>query len=241
MNTIFGMRNAMFKTREGLLLILGNLKQGERLPSERLLSIRLGVSRMTLRDALQQLELESYISRHPRSGTYVTRPIIESELVLDSFTETMTKRGLEVSTRVLELKTISASKSLAATLMVKEQEPVFFTKRVRLSDNVPISIEELYISKEIVPRLSKSVLTGSLFKFLKEEYQITILRSDFRISAVMSTSKQEKLLELEQKMPLLSMKVIDADQNGNRFMQADCLYRADLYQLKLKSVLVNKP
>jgi GntR family transcriptional regulator len=232
------MQAAIMRAREQILLLLGEQRLGTRLPGERVLSERFGVSRMTLRAAMDILIQEGLIFRSARSGTFVVKPITSSGLGLKSFSNTMTDRGFSVTSRVISLKEIKADKTLAETLRIKTSSIVFKATRVRFGNETPISIEELYLSKDLVPDLTKSALTGSLYSFLKEKHDIVIQTAENRISAHIPTEKEMKLLQIEAGVPTLRMRVIDADQNGNIVMKAICHYRSDLYNLNLQLVSV---
>jgi len=228
------MQAGIMRAREQVLLLLGELRLGSRLPGERVLSERFGVSRMTLRAAMDILIQEGLIFRSARSGTFVVKPITSSGLSLKSFSNTMTDRGFKVTSRVVSFKEIKADKNLAEILRINNHATVFKATRVRFGNDTPISIEELYISKELVPDLSKSVLTGSLYAFFKEKHDIVIKTAENRISAHIPNEVEKNLLQIDEGVPTLIMRVIDADQNGNIVMKAICHYRSDLYNLNLQ-------
>jgi len=228
------MQAGITRAREQVLLLLGELCLGSRLPGERVLSERFGVSRMTLRAAMDILIQEGLIFRSARSGTFVVKPITSSGLSLKSFSNTMTERGFSVTSRVVSFKEIKADKNLAEILRINFHDTVFKATRVRFGNDTPISIEELYLSKNLVPDLSKSVLTGSLYAFLKEKHDIVIKTAENRISAHIPKEAEMKLLQIDAGVPTLRMRVIDADQNGRIVMKAICHYRSDLYNLNLQ-------
>jgi len=228
------MQAGIMRAREQVLLLLGELRLGSRLPGERVLSERFGVSRMTLRAAMDILIQEGLIFRSARSGTFVVKPITSSGLSLKSFSNTMTERGFSVTSRVVSFKEIKADKNLAEILRINIHDTVFKATRVRFGNDTPISIEELYLSKNLVPDLSKSVLTGSLYAFLKEKHDIVIKTAENRISAHIPNEAEMKLLQIDAGVPTLRMRVIDADQNGRIVMKAICHYRSDLYNLNLQ-------
>ena len=228
------MQAAIMRAREQFLLLLCEQKLGSRLPGERVLSERFGVSRMTLRAAMDQLTEEGLITRTSRSGTFVIKPITSSRLTLKSFSNTMTERGFRVTSKVISLKEIKADKTLAETLGIPQDSLVFKATRVRYGDETPISIEELHLSKALVPDLTKNVLTGSLYTFLKEKHDIVIQAAEQRISAHIPSPEEMELLQIDAGVPILRMRVINADQNGKKVMKAICHYRSDLYNLNLQ-------
>src|SRR5881409_4153752 len=99
-------------TRQRVLELIDQLRVGEAIPSERRLSSDLGVSRLTLRAALDELVRDGYLDRRHGSGTYVTEPKISQPLTLTSFSEDMRRRGMTPGSRTLELTTTSAGARL---------------------------------------------------------------------------------------------------------------------------------
>src|SRR5262245_41593200 len=82
------------ETRDRVLDLIERLGVGDAIPSERQLSAELGVSRLTVRAALDDLAREGYVVRRRGSGTFVSEPKIAQELTMTSFTEDMERRGM---------------------------------------------------------------------------------------------------------------------------------------------------
>src|SRR5947209_14133522 len=125
-------------TRGQVLDLVEALKVGQAIPSERQLSQELGVSRLTLRAALDELVRYGYLDRRHGSGTYVTEPKIAQPLTLTSFSDEMRRRGMVPGSRNLELTVTSAGARLARRLQVSPEEPLVRVKRLRLADGEPI-------------------------------------------------------------------------------------------------------
>ena len=92
-------------TRQQVLDLIERLGVGTAIPSERQLSVDLGVSRLTVRAALGDLAREGYLVRRRGSGTYVQQPKISQELTMTSFSEDMRHRGMVPGSRTLSMKT----------------------------------------------------------------------------------------------------------------------------------------
>src|SRR5213594_1968991 len=92
--------------RQRVVQLIRELGIGQAIPSERRLSGELGVSRLTLRAALDELVREGYLVRRHGSGTFVSEPKIAQQLTLTSFSEDMRARGMTPASRTLELKVV---------------------------------------------------------------------------------------------------------------------------------------
>lgn len=226
--------SALQRARQGLFELLAEIPQGGKLPGERLLSEEIGVCRMTLRRAIEDLILDGRLERHPRSGTYVRRPIISSEMRLKSFTEELKKRGMVPTTHVLSLKQIRANKDVAKNLRIPERELIYVATRLRFGDGTPISIETLKISPRLIPEISVRDLEESLYEYFANTFKVKITHAKASVVAHNPTSHEMDLLKVSSKTPCLLMKMIDYDQNGRPVMLAECLYRSDLYELDLE-------
>jgi DNA-binding transcriptional regulator YhcF (GntR family) len=140
--------------RAQVLDLIDRLGVGEAIPSERKLTVDLGMSRLTVRAALDDLVREGYLVRRRGAGTFVSEPKIAQELTMTSFTDDMRRRGLVPASRTLELNTVSAGARLGRLLHVSPSEPVVVVKRLRLADRETMAIEDLHVRASLVPSLT---------------------------------------------------------------------------------------
>lgn len=230
MNTANGIRRA----RQQLLDLLGTLPQGAQLPGERFLAKDFGVSRMTLRRAMEGLTKEGHLLRQARSGTYIQRPMITSQLKLRSFTEEMKSRGVVPSSRVLNFREVRANAEIAVRLGVKQDSKLFRVKRLRLGDNTPIGIELVHISQDVIPVINRKVLYGSLYDWFAAEFNVYVQHASNIVSAYMPTKSECQILEIDGQIPCLHMRMVDTNQYEMPFMTAECIYRSDRYEISLR-------
>src|SRR5215218_8626793 len=106
------------QTRDRVIGLIEGLGVGEAIPSERQLSVDLGVSRLTVRAALDELVREGYLVRRRGSGTFVREPKIAQELTMTSFSEEMRRRGMTPGSRTLGLEVVPAGARLGRFLHV---------------------------------------------------------------------------------------------------------------------------
>src|SRR5919108_1665384 len=149
-------------TRRQVLDLIERLGVGTAIPSERQLSADLGVSRLTVRAALDELAREGYLVRRRGSGTYVQQPKISQELTMTSFSEDMRRRGMMPSSTTLSLTRELAGARLGRLLHVSPSEQILVIKRLRLADGETMAIETLHIPEAFVPGLTAKDLSGSL-------------------------------------------------------------------------------
>src|SRR5918912_2196812 len=122
------------QTREQVVDLIEQIGVGAAIPSERQLSIDLGVSRLTVRAALDELVREGYLERRRGSGTFVREPKIAQELTMTSFSEDMRRRGMRPASKTLSLTTTMAGGRPGRCLLVSPSEKNVVAQRLRLAD-----------------------------------------------------------------------------------------------------------
>src|SRR6267154_569507 len=117
----------------------GDLKVGDQLPTEDSLISRFGVSRITVRRAIQNLVSRGLVEIHRGKGTFVAAPKITHELTeLSGFVEDMHALGRKPTARVIGKEIVAANATVASQLALTKGERVVRIRRVRLADGIPL-------------------------------------------------------------------------------------------------------
>lgn len=224
-------------------IILDKIKTGDYpedglIPSERELSDTLGISRMTVRQALSQLVAEGVLYREKGKGTFVAKPKLEQRNIM-SFSETVSKRGMVPTTKVLHFSREEATEELAAILGIKEKESVYNIKRLRLADNIPVAIEEDFIPEKFCPHIDKFDLTGSLYRILKDNYSHNMHFGDNVVEAAKPSKIEKELLNLPSGTPVLNVTSVMVTDSGLKLFYEKSVYRSDEYKYSIR-VFVNR-
>ncbi|MFZ1881908.1 MAG: GntR family transcriptional regulator, partial [Gaiellaceae bacterium] len=162
------------ETRESVLELIEGLGVGDAIPSERQLGIDLGVSRLTVRAALDELVREGYLVRRRGAGTFVAEPKVAKGININSFSDDMRERGMQPASRTLDLSVIPAGARLGRILHVSPAEPVVAVKRLRLADGEPMAIELLHVRQALVPGMTASDLEqNSFYDLLASRYDLS--------------------------------------------------------------------
>ena len=210
----------------------GQLKPGDRVMSERELTAQFGVSRMTARQALIELENQGYLYRVQGKGTFVSTPKLEQPLAgLTSFTEDMRRRGLEPGARVLAARETVAGRRVARALGIGEAASVYQLERLRLAGGEPMALESAHVPAALVPGLLESGhMEHSLYRILRERYDIHLVRATQSLEAVAANLYEAEMLHVKEGTPLLLLERVARDTADRPIEFVRSLYRGDRYR-----------
>lgn len=210
------------------------LKPGDLLPSEREFSEKHQISRMTVRQAINNLVQNGLLYRVQGRGTFIAEKKFEQPLRgLTSFSEDMQRRGMTPSSQLLNFKIIPATSPIAFDLQIKEYEPVYEIKRIRLADNDPMALETTYIPANLVIGLTEEILNQSLYQFIEQKMNLTITYATQAIEASIADGKEAEYLKIKKGAPTLYIHRTTMLENGTPVETVKSVYRADRYKFMI--------
>ena len=220
------------ETRSQVLDLIEQLGVGEAIPSERQLSANLGVSRLTVRAALDELVREGLLVRRHGSGTFVSEPKIAQELTMTSFTEDMERRGMVPASRTLDLRIAPAGPHLGRLLHVSPSEPVVIISRLRLADRETMAIETLHVRESLVPGLTARDLERmSFYELLLDRYGIDIVGGLQTIEPTVTNETESEALGVPLHSPAFLFERTTRSSSGEIVEYVRSIYRGDRYKL----------
>jgi GntR family transcriptional regulator len=220
------------KTVLSKLILHGEIKPNERLPSERELGEELGVSRMTVRQAIQALIREGFLYTRAGKGTFVSEVRFEQDRLLTGFSEEMLKRGLKPSSKVLEARIIPASNRLAEKLEIHPNSGVVFISRLRMANEQVVAIENAHLPHALFPNLlNHDFSRQSLYSVLRQEYGVRLLFADQIVEAALANHNELRILQLSPPAAVLRMQRITRSEQRVVVEYVESVYRGDRYKL----------
>ena len=220
------------EARERVRDLIEQLSVGDSIPSERQLTQDLGVSRLTVRAALDDLVREGHLVRRRGAGTFVSEPKIAQELTMSSFTDDIRSRGMTPGSRTLELRTVAAGARLGRVLHVSPSEPVVVAKRLRLADRETMAIETLHVRGSLIPGLSKTDLeNGSFYELLRNRYGIEIVGGQQTIEPTVTNEEESAALGVPLHSPAFLFERLTHSATGEIVEFVSSIYRGDRYRL----------
>jgi GntR family transcriptional regulator len=235
MATVGGTKQVATKQSEArsrVLDLIEQLRVGDAIPSERQLTHELGVSRLTVRAALDDLVREGLLVRRHGSGTFVSEPKIAQELTMTSFTEDMERRGMVPGSRTLGLRVTPAGAHLGRLLHVSPSEPVLIISRLRLADRETMAIETLHVRESLVPGLGAPDLEQrSFYEILEDRFGITIVGGHQTIEPTVTNEEESAALGVPLHSPAFLFERTTQSESGEIVEYVRSLYRGDRYKL----------
>jgi len=218
--------------RDRVMDLIESMEVGQAIPSERRLCEQLGVSRLTVRAALDDLVREGHLTRRHGSGTYVSRPKISQSLTLTSFSEDMRRRGMVPGSHTLELSIVAAGARLGRRLQLSPEAPIVRVKRLRLADGEPMALEVLHVPKDIVPGLTRAELENrSFYDLLAERYGVVIASGTQTIEPTVTNEEESEALGVPLHSPAFLFERTTLNDAGRPIEFVRSFYRGDRYQL----------
>ncbi len=210
----------------------GEWQPGMQLPSERELCAQFRISRITVRQALAELEMEGRLVRDQGRGTFVASPRIKQHLTrLTGFTQDMQARGQRPGSVVLRLALARATAPVAHRLRLDARHRnVVLLRRLRTANGEPMAIETAYLSEALCRGiLGEDLSNQSLYQLLAQKCGVTPTRAEQQIEAVACPANEAKLLGVPRGSPVLHLHRTTFSQHDCPFETVESYYRGDKY------------
>jgi GntR family transcriptional regulator len=218
--------------RDALLDLVDDLGVGSAIPPERRLAADLGISRPTLRAAIEELVREGLLLRRHGSGTYVAEPKIALPLTMTSFSDDMRQRGMRPGSRVLSFDEETAGAKLGARLKISPVDSTWAIRRLRLADDETMAIEFLHVPRRIAPTLTRRDLEGhSFYDLLQSRYGITVAAGTQTIEPTVTNDEEAAVLGVPVHAPAFLFERTSTSDKGEVVEFVRSIYRGDRYRL----------
>lgn len=210
----------------------GNFLPDQRLPSERELAVRFTVSRMTVRQALLDLARDGVVYTRTGKGTFVSEPKINQRLqALSGFSQDVSSRGGNPSSRVLEFMVTQPKPEVAFALRLTAEQQIILLSRLRMADGVPLALETSYLPYDRFPNLfSHDFSVESLYSVLEDEYGCILTQAEQTIEAALASKHESELLVLPSPAAIFKMERLTKTSDGLPVEFVLSAYRGDRYK-----------
>lgn len=209
--------------------------EGFRIPTELEMQKEYGLSRATIRQALDELEKDGIIERKRRAGTIVAHQRVRPELIkLTSFSEDIRSRGLLPESKTLSADFILPPIKVQTAFGLEPDEKVWRVVRLRSASGEPYGTHELYLPPQL--RFSPREVTtlNSYYELLAERHNLKPAYATEQLSASVASKQEAALLEIEAGAPLLVAWRTTYTEDNQAIECVKIIYRADRYEYTIQ-------
>jgi GntR family transcriptional regulator len=204
------------------------------LPSENELAEQHGVTRVTVRHALEVLEQEGRIYHLKGKGSFAaSRRIQPAPARLVSMNEQMAELGKVLDTWFISILQMPAPEPVASALELAPGEKVYELKRLQVVDDIPLSLQTAYLPVHLCPRLEDNDLTESLYRLLEIRYGLRLWAGQETLRARAATSSEARLLQVRPGSPVLYSLRVCYGTTGVPVEYLLAAWRGDRYDFKV--------
>ncbi|HEY0827704.1 MAG TPA: GntR family transcriptional regulator [Bacilli bacterium] len=207
----------------------GNWKSGDIIPNENLIASDYGLSRGTVREAMDDLVREGLLTRQRGRGTFVAAPKLEQGILsLYSVHEYTKQTGHIPGSQILEFVTEQANKKVKEHLQLSANSEIYKLVRTRLVDGEPIMYDRVYIPASDFPGLSeKDISNVSLYEILSRDYGVVLGKAHQYFEPVLIDQYESQLLKVDKGSPALLIERVTNRMNGTPVVYSKIIIRGD--------------
>jgi len=220
------------RVRDHLLQLVESHAPGDPIPSERTLCAELGVSRPTLRSAVDELVNTGLLVREHGRGMFVAPAKITQELLAEEHAFSLPQADGVWTSRVLEFATIPAGARVGRRLRLSPAADIVYIARLRLVDGEPMALEYLHVPASAVPGLKPAEMeSGCFYDFLSERHRIHVHEAVQSIEPTVTNAVEARLLGVPELSPALLFERLTSDVTGRPVEYVHSVYRGDRYRI----------
>jgi GntR family transcriptional regulator len=223
-----------WELKESLLAFCAANRPGTLVPAERRLAEEYGISRMTVRQAIQELVVEGRLSRAQGRGTYVAPPKLTHVIALTSTSEAMRAQGVTPSSRTLSVAEVAAPPGVAQRLRLAPETPVVVLERLRYANSECMALDYSYFESARFPGLVEHLVAGrEVYEVLDRKYRSLPVRAEETIEAAVASPRVAGLLDAETGAALLLAQRLGFLADGTPVEWSPTYYRGDRYRFQV--------
>jgi GntR family transcriptional regulator len=216
-------------------ILAGEYAPYERLPSESELMSTFGVSRITVRQALKDLNSEGLVFTSQGKGTFASKPKATQDVQqLQGFDEAMSPKGYKTSARLVSIRERVADREVQKKLQLSEKDKVIEVVRIRYLNHEAVSLDRSFLPLDIGQGLFGEDLTRDIFPIIERQQNLKLGEAEISLEARPADEEVAHQLGLELGSPLMWVERLTRDQNGRPIDYEYLAIRGDSYKYSFK-------
>jgi len=224
--------------RNGILS--GKYNPNEQLPLEKEMCEYYGVSRITIKKAVDELVIQGLIIKRRGSGTFVKAvggsDVQELSMAkqFEGFSET--NKDKKVSSKIVKFEVIHPTEEIATKLKITCDDFVYYTVRTRYADDEPYVIDYTYMPIGLIPGIKNDILLNSIYNYIEKDLKLKIKSAHRIIRAILPNELEQEWLKIESNFPILEVEQVGFLDNGQPFEYSKAHHRSDKIDFRTVSI-----
>lgn len=217
-------------------IIKGQYKPNERLPLEKEMCLSYGVSKITIRKAMDKLVMNGLVVKKRGSGSFVNGinkkqvEDVSTSLQFTGFSKTYNHEN--ISTKILRFQVINPNDEVANKLNIDKESFVYDICRVRYIDKEPYVIEYTYMPVEVIPGIKKDILNNSIYSYIEDQLHLKIKSAYRVIRALVPTELEKENLNITNEIPILEVEQVAFLDSGIAYEYSKSHHRSDKFEFR---------
>ncbi len=197
--------------------MIESMDKNEMIPSERSLAEMHGMSRMTVRKAINMLVEDNKLYRVSKVGTFTTdKKIYKKAEAFSGFTTEVLEAGGTPSSVLIEFSLQAANQTVSEHLNIREGSLVYKVVRLRKNNDIPVMIDESYFPRQVI-KLNEDVVESSIYQYAHETLGLPIVKADQRFRATFINPLYQKYLDVSEYTPMMNVEISVYLKDGRVF------------------------
>lgn len=221
-------------------ILSGDYTPGQQLELEKDMCSRYGVSRITVRRAVDELVHQGLVVKRRGAGTFVKslkdEDVKELGMAHQFSGFAAAFAGHEVTSEILRFDIIHPQREIAAKLQISPDSFVYDIARVRSVDGCPVVVEYTQMPIGLIPRIQRSVLESSIYRYIEQELKLHIQSAHRKVRAVMPAAEEKQELRITGDLPLLEITQVAFLDDGRPFEYSISRHRGDWNSFRSVSI-----
>lgn len=207
---------------------------GDKIPNEIDLAKKFNVHRMTVRQAIDMLVSNHMLIRIRGKGTFLLSektPVFTRSLgEISSYYEDIVDAGLTPRYKTLTAMIKEADEYISEKLEIEPGDQIIYLKRLMFADDTPLILERCYLPEELFPDILEKNTNNILYKLIREEYGMNLMRSRQELGAVIPAEHEQKILKIDNTCACIWVDGTVYNDNGRAVEFTHSIYRGDKYR-----------
>ena len=221
-------------------ILSGNYNPNEQLPLEKEMCESYGVSRITIKKAVDELVIQGLITKRRGSGTFVKAvdngAVQELSLAKQFAGFTETHKGKSIYSKIIKFEVVHPTEEIATKLKITIDDFVYYIIRTRYADDEPYVIEYTYMTISLIPGIKNDILLSSVYGYIEKKLKLKIKSAHRTIRAILPNELEQEWLKIENDFPILEVEQVGFLDNGQPFEYSNAHHRSDKIEFRTVSI-----